>query len=886
MATYQESTSGTLPFYNEAMQRLIGSAEKQLAASQKQTAPQAQVAGLSPQQQRAIGLAQSNVGSYEPMTRSAEQAFNNAMGYYSGLTSGMDPALAARLQGITTAGEPLYGLAQQMGTTAAGAPLAGVGADLYRQAGDLYTTGGQFDPGSIGTYLNPYLSGVVEEIGRLGQERLEQQMLPALTGQFSSLGQFGSARQAAMLADAAKQSQREVLGTQSTALNTAYNQAMQDYLNWAQRQQSAAQGLTGLGAQQYQQLLGQSQLGMQGAGLMRDIGAQQAQQQQVAGQLGENAYQAAQNLALQQAQARAGTQLDVGSSLGNLAQARHQMSLADIGALSAAGQMQQQAEQAQMNAAYQNQLARQQYPWQQLGSFSEVLKSAGTPQASTSWQTSFKKGGLARYADGGRFQEPDLIESQLQQLLAPSARSPNYVDQALGARQQFLSRAQSSPAFADAPEPSFGEAAGQAMMRAAAAGPANLGQMLGRAGTEYFGAGQERREKNREAAFNRLLLEQKALPPVTAGAMRSGAGPTPEQLRTVYTSARNEAAQIAKDYQFPSAEARSAWIEQQAMATTENYLQNFATQPLGPRGGSLPMKGSELPGSSSAEAPSQSTRAPAQEQWPQAFNEPRVKFDSPSANLPSLNMRGTPESIRAELETLQEPDRAAALRALEASQAPAGSQEASGVPSPPLRDKRFEQYKQAYGGEEGKALFKERENLNTLFGTNASMVNQLNLLENLYSNPNLPEGELGPLLQKIRSGFQTFGVDVGDTTGPADLANAVAQKMVLAQRTSDGTNLLPGAVSNFEVQLLQSMGPTLSLTNEGRQSLVRFMKEVALSNQRIAEEGSAFAAQNNEMLTPGWYKRKERVMLEEMARMKRLSDRIMMQFSNPEKGAR
>jgi len=165
------------------------------------------------------------------------------------------------------------------------------------------------------------------------------------------------------------------------------------------------------------------------------------------------------------------------------------------------------------------------------------------------------------------------------------------------------------------------------------------------------------------------------------------------------------------------------------------------------------------------------------------------------------------------------------------------------------------------------------------------MINQLNLLENLYSNPNLPEGELGPLLQKVRSGFQTFGVDVGDTTGPADLANAVAQKMVLAQRTSDGTNLLPGPVSNFEVQLLQSMGPTLSLTNEGRQTLVKFMKEVAMSNQRIAEEGSTFAAQNNEMLTPGWYKRRERVMLEEMARMKRLSDRIMMQFSNREKGA-
>ncbi len=837
MATYQESTSGTLPFYNEAIENLLNQGQAQLTGALATAAPLQSVAGLDPLQQQAMQQAAAGVGAYQPMLNAAQQAVGGAQGMYSGLTGGMDPLLSGTLGAITQTGMP-----------------------LYQQAANLYSSGAQFDPSQLSTYLNPYLGGVVGEIGRLGQERLEQQMLPALTGQFSSLGQFGSARQAALMADAAKQSQREVLGTQSTALNQAYNQAMQDYLNWGQQQNAAAQGLAGLGSQQ-------------------------AQQQLAAGQLGQNAYQAAQNLALQQAQAQAGTALDVGSSLGNLAQAGQQMGLTDIGTLTAAGQLGQQQQQAQLTAQYQNQLAQQQYPWQQLGNYAQLF-GAGTPQASSSWQTSFKKGGLARYADGGRFQEPDLIEDQLQRLLAPSPGSPNYVDQALGARQQFLSRAQSSPAFADAPEPSFGEAAGQAMMRAAAQGPANLGQLIGRSGESYFDAEKERQVRNRETSLNRLLLEQKALPPITAGAVRSGSGPSPEQVRTVYTSARNEAAQIAKDYQFPTAEARSTWIEQQAMGTVENYLQNFATQPIGPRGGSLPIGGTPPLRNARAESVIPPQPAPSsREEWPAAYNEPRVKFDSPTPGLASLDMRGTPESVRGELQSLSEPDRTEALKSLEASQAPGTPMVASQVPSPPLRDKRAEQYKQAYGGEEGKALFKERENLNTLYGTNASMVNQLNLLENLYSNPNLPEGELGPLIQKIRSGFQSFGVDVGETTGPADLANAVAQKMVLAQRTSDGTNLLPGAVSNFEVQLLQSMGPTLSLTNEGRQALVRFMKEVALSNQRIAEEGSTFAAQNQDMLTPGWYKRKERVMLEEMAKMKRLSDRIMLPFGNQERGA-
>lgn len=816
MATYQESTSGTLPFYNTAIEDLLNQGQAQLNASKDQTAPQMQVAGLDPLQLQAQQTAQSLAGAYQPQLGQAQQAVSGALGAYSGLTGGVDPSLQNTLGGIT-----------------------GAGSSLYDQAAGLYTSGAQFDPSQLNQYLNPYLGGVVDEIGRLGQERLEQQMLPALTSQFSSLGQFGSARQAALMADAAKQSQREVLGTQSTALNTAYNQAMQDYLNWSQQQNAAAQGLMG-------------------------IGGQQAQQQIAAGQLGQNAYQSAQNLALQQAQAQAGTALDVGSSLGNLAQAGQQMGLADVGMLTAAGQMGQQQQQAQLDAQYKNQLAQQQYPWQQLGNYAQLF-GAGTPQSTTSWQTSFKKGGLARFADGGRFQENDLIEDQLQQLLAPRPMGTNpYADQAMNMRQQFIGQLPTSPAFTPVPEPSMGEALGEAMMRASAQGPANLGQLIGRSGASYFDAEKERREKNRETALNRLLMEQRALPSISSGVQRSLSGPTPEQLRTVYTSARNEAAQIAKEYQFGSAEERSAWIEQQANGAVQNYLENWATRPLGPRGGEFSESGTRP----LAGAPKASPE------------EPRVRFTSPDGSTASLNMKGTPESVQRELEGLPEPDRTEALRALAASQ---GRPEPEGVPSPPLRDKRAEQYKSAYGGEEGKALFKERENLNTLYATNAGMINQLNMLENLYSNPNLPEGELGPILQRIRSGMQSVGIDVGDTTGPADLANAIAQKMVLAQRTSDGTNLLPGAISNFEVQLLQSMGPTLSLTNEGRQALVRFMKEMAATNQRIAQEGTQFASQNNDMLTPGWYQRKERVMLEEMARLKMLSNQVMGQFKGSQK---
>lgn len=878
--SYQEQTSGTLPEWNTQIMGLLNKGKARAGAAYQPYTGQL-TAGLTPQQQAAFQQASSSVGNWQPELNRAGQligqsASNPLWGQANAATqqaAGMD------LAGI---GSGLYGQAQQGIQGAIGMDLAGTGSPLYGQAANMFSGSGQFDPNQVGQYLNPYLSGVVGEIGRLGNEQFQNQVLPGLTGAFSGLGQHGSARQAMMMSDAAARNQREVLGQQATALNTGYTNAMGDYLNWAKQGQASAQGLAGLGGQMYNQALGQANLGLQGANALQGLGVQQYTQGLGQANLGLATGEQFGSLAGQQS----GAQLAAGQGLGNLAQARQQLGIGDYGQLLNAGTLQQQQKQKGLDAAYEQWNKKRQYPWEQLGNYSKLF-GAGTPQQSTNWSASFKKGGLARYADGGRFpreDQDDLISSLISSNLSSSSSLPDLAQQA---GQMRLSMAQDLPTQS-LPERSMVDRLGSALFQASAQGPAHWGQLIGRAGSAFYGEEEARQAENRKLEQEKRAMQERltSLSGLGGGRVFQGRQPTPEQLRTVYTSARNEAAQIAKDYQFPSAEARSAWIEQQAMATTENYLQNFATQPLGPRGGSLPMKGSALPEPSSAEAPSQSTRAPAQEQWPQAFNEPRVKFDSPSANLPSLNMRGTPESVRAELETLQEPDRAAALRALEASQAPAGSQEASGVSSPPLRDKRSEQYKQAYGGEEGKALFKERENLNTLFGTNASMVNQLNLLENLYSNPNLPEGELGPLLQKVRSGFQTFGVDVGDTTGPADLANAVAQKMVLAQRTSDGTNLLPGAVSNFEVQLLQSMGPTLSLTNEGRQALVRFMKEVALSNQRIAEEGSAFAAQNNEMLTPGWYKRKERVMLEEMARMKRLSDRIMTQFSNPEKGAR
>lgn len=183
----------------------------------------------------------------------------------------------------------------------------------------------------------------------------------------------------------------------------------------------------------------------------------------------------------------------------------------------------------------------------------------------------------------------------------------------------------------------------------------------------------------------------------------------------------------------------------------------------------------------------------------------------------------------------------------------------------PKKSARLSEGEKGYGGKEGEALFKEREALNSSYQANTALSSQLDLLDRLYSDPNLPEGKLGPAVQQVRSALKSLGVDVGGEVGAADLANALAQKLVLGIRTADGVNLLPGAVSNFEVQLLQSMGPTLGMTAEGRRALIAYMKDVARSQQRLSEEATKFESDKGR-LTPEWYKRKERIILEEQAR--------------------
>lgn len=405
-----------------------------------------------------------------------------------------------------------------------------------------------------------------------------------------------------------------------------------------------------------------------------------------------------------------------------------------------------------------------------------------------------------------------------------------------------------------------------------------LTRALGEEGGQARLLQMQNMERQRQAAEFRMkrasddLREDDQFSKLFMGGGRGslGKGPTPEQLRTVYSSARNEAAQVAKDYTFPTAEARVQWIESQANGAVKNYLENWATPPLGPRG---------TQGPESTDGSTSTTEVPrgiTPVKKTSASQGPSIVLPGTGSN-PSLNFQNmtVPQLIK-EIQGLSPgPDKDSIIRGLQSMgiNLPTASPQAG-----PLVDQRMKAQDKSYGSKEGEGLFKEREALSQLHGANSKIVSQLNLLEELYKNPNLPQGEMADKLQSIRSGLKSLGIQVDPNVGPADLARAISTGMSLAQKNADGHNLLPGAMSNYEDQLLQKMAPTLTLTQEGRTALIKFMKEVASSNIRIAQEGSTLASQNGDRLPASWYKRRERVMLEEMNRLKDLSSELQSQF--------
>jgi hypothetical protein len=172
-------------------------------------------------------------------------------------------------QGGVAGFSPLQQQAFQMAPDIAfsGAGSLGAASQLMGQAGATTV------PDVIADYMNPYTMGVVDEMGRLQQRNIQENVLPNLGGAAIGSGQFGSRRQQQITGNVLRDMQSNLLGQQMGALQQGYGQAGTMAQQDLTRALQAGQGFENLGQSQ-------QKLGLSGLGALSTYGGQQQAQGQ------------------------------------------------------------------------------------------------------------------------------------------------------------------------------------------------------------------------------------------------------------------------------------------------------------------------------------------------------------------------------------------------------------------------------------------------------------------------------------------------------------------------------------------------------------------------------------------------------------------------------
>jgi hypothetical protein len=160
----------------------------------------------------------------DAMARTAEQNV-------AGLTQQQKDAIKSA-SNITAGDTDLTGARSSLAT--AGGMSAASAADPYLKDGTATSVS------NIQSYLDPYRTNVVDEIGRLGYQNIQSNILPGQTGRSVAGGDFGSRRAESILGQVSRDAARDVLGTQSASLSSGYKSAVDAASRDLQRQIEAA----------------------------------------------------------------------------------------------------------------------------------------------------------------------------------------------------------------------------------------------------------------------------------------------------------------------------------------------------------------------------------------------------------------------------------------------------------------------------------------------------------------------------------------------------------------------------------------------------------------------------------------------------------------------
>jgi hypothetical protein len=172
-------------------------------------------------------------------------------------------------QGGVAGLSPLQQQAFQMAPDVAfaGQGSMGAGSQLLGEAGS--TTA----PDVVANYMNPYTSNVVDELGRLTNRNVQENVLPALGAGAIGSGQYGSQRQMQATGNTLRDIQADLAGKQGTLLKTGYDTATTAAQADLSRALQAGQAFGNLGTQQ-------NALGVSGLNELNTLGEKEQTQGQ------------------------------------------------------------------------------------------------------------------------------------------------------------------------------------------------------------------------------------------------------------------------------------------------------------------------------------------------------------------------------------------------------------------------------------------------------------------------------------------------------------------------------------------------------------------------------------------------------------------------------
>lgn len=141
--------------------------------------------------------------------------------------------------------------------TSAGQTLgSAVSADSPLTAATSYLTNAGANPAtSAAGYMSPYTTGVVNQIGNLGQRNIMQNLAPSATAGAVGSGQYGSKRGAEVLGQTVQNANRDILSAQTSALEKGYQSALDTALKQNQINAQLGQTAGTLASQGQQNLI-------------------------------------------------------------------------------------------------------------------------------------------------------------------------------------------------------------------------------------------------------------------------------------------------------------------------------------------------------------------------------------------------------------------------------------------------------------------------------------------------------------------------------------------------------------------------------------------------------------------------------------------------------